>query len=122
MPEFTDVHERKIQRLGVLAALTTVFPGIALALFVAVRTFWSCPEGGCSLQGWPAKLRLLRDVGGLAALLVAFSLALQFAFVLIARLFCSKRTIEDVFLRHSLPLLGWHDRVMRKWIQLLWHP
>lgn len=120
MTDLVKVHNRRVHRLGMIAAFATVFPAIAFAFLVAIQSFWWCPEGGCSLAALPDKGRLLGNIVGVATLIVAFSLMLQFPFVLIARMFCSKKTIEDTFLRVSLPLLGWYDNLMRKWVNLLW--
>jgi hypothetical protein len=108
------------QRFGTIAAVTTVLPAIGLAGLIAYKTFWWCPEGGCPLETWYDQARLITNVGGLGALVVAFSLAFQFPFVMVARLFCYKRTVENAFLKTSFPFLGWHDRLMRKWVDLLW--
>lgn len=113
-------YGQKVRRLGAIAALVTVLPAIALSFFVALKTFWWCPEGGCSLAAWTDKVRAFENILGVLALLVVFSLALQFPFVLIARMFCPKKMIEDIFLRVTFPFLGWHDTLMRKWVNLLW--
>ena len=107
-------------RFGMIAALATVFPAIAIAFIVALNSFWWCPEGGCSIAAWSDKVRLLGNIAGVATLTVVFSLALQFPFVLIARMFCTKEMVEGTFLRITLPMLGWHDNLMRKWVNLLW--
>jgi len=113
-------QSRGARVLGTVAAICTVFPAIALAFLVALNTFWWCVEGGCSLAPWGAKLRLFVNVSGLAVLLVFFSLFLQFPFLLLARPFCSKGTVEECFLKYSLPWLEWHDALIRKWINVLW--
>lgn len=110
----------RAQRLGIIAAFATVFPAIAFAFIVALNFFWWCPEGGCSLAAWSDKGRLLGNIAGVATLIIAFSLVLQFPVVLIARMFCTKETVEDTFLRVTLPMLGWYDNLMRKWVNLLW--
>ena len=114
------MHNRGVKRLGLIAALTTVFPAIGIAFLIALNTFWWCPEGGCSLDAWADKLRLLGNVSGISILIVVFSLVLQFPFVLIARAFCTKETIVYTFLQTPFPLLGWYDKRMSKWINLLW--
>jgi hypothetical protein len=106
--------------LGIVAAICTVFPAIAIAFVVALKTFWWCPQGGCSLATWTDTTRLFGNVSGVSTLMVFFCLALQFPFVLLARPFCSRDTLEEAFFGHSLPLLGWYDRLMRKWIDMLW--
>lgn len=113
-------QSRGARVLGTVAAICTVFPAIALAFLVALNTFWWCVEGGCSLAPWGAKLRLFVNVSGLAVLLVFFSLFLQFPFLLLARPFCSKGTVEECFLKYPLPWLEWHDALIRKWINVLW--
>jgi hypothetical protein len=120
MTDFLKVNDRKVQYLGVIAAITTVFPAIAFAFLVALNFFWWCPEGGCSLAAWADKVRVLGNITGLLALILVFSLALQFPFVLITRMFCAKKTIEDTFLRVTFPLFGWYDLLMRKWVNFLW--
>lgn len=111
---------RSAQVLGTLAAVCTVFPAIALAFVIALGTFWWCPEGGCPLASWTDKATLLGNVSGLIVLMVFFSLILQFPFVLLARPFCSRSTVEETFLKHSFPMLGWYDALMRKWVGMLW--
>lgn len=113
-------QSRGAQLLGTLAAICTVFPAIALAFLVALDTFWWCPEGGCSLASWGARMRVLANVSGLVVLMILFSLLLQFPFLLLARPFCNRGTVEESFLRYSLPLLEWHDALVRKWINVLW--
>lgn len=120
MTDLVKAHNRSVHRLGVIAAIATVFPAIAFAFLVAIKFFWWCPEGGCSLEAWSDKGRALKSVAGVVTLIFAFSLVLQFPFVLIARVFCSKKTIEDTFLRVSFPMLGWYDNLMRKWVDFLW--
>lgn len=110
----------KARRLGIIAAFATVLPAIAFAFIVALNSFWWCPEGGCSLAAWSDKGRLLGNIAGIATLIIAFSLVLQFPFVLIARIFCTKETVEYTFLRVTLPMLNWYDNLMRKWVNLLW--
>src|SRR2546422_2805796 len=107
------------QTLGTVAAMCRVFPAIAITVVVALKTFWWCPQGGCSLASWTDKARLFGNVSGVIALMVFFCLALQFPFVLLARPFCSRDTLEEAFLGHSLPLLGWYESLMRKWIDML---
>ena len=109
-------------RLGFVAALVTVLPAIGVAFFVAFKTFWWCPEGGCSLEAWPDKWRALGSVSGTVVLIAALALLLQFPFVLIARVFCGRKTVEDTFLRKTIPGFAWYDSLMRKWIRLLWRP
>lgn len=72
------------------------------------------------MAAWSGKGRLFGNITGVATLIIAFSLVLQFPFVLIARMFCTKKTVEDTFLRVTLPMLGWYDNLMRKWVNLLW--
>ncbi|SRR6266851_4104013 len=106
--------------LGIVAAICTVFPAIAISSVIALKTFWYCPQGGCSLASWTDKARLFGNVSGFSALIVFLSIALQFPFVLLARPFCSKDTLEEAFFGSSLPMLGWYDRLMRKWGDMLW--
>ena len=113
-------QSRPAQVLGVVAALCTVFPAIAISFVIALKTFWWCPQGGCSLASWTDKARLFGNVSGVAGLMVFFSLALQFPFVLLARPFCRRDTLEGAWGALSLPLLGWYDSLMRKWIEMLW--
>lgn len=113
-------NNQKVRYLGTIAALATVLPAIALSFLVALKTFWWCPEGGCSLAVWTDKARFFENIVGVLVLFVVFSLALQFPFVLIARMFYPKKMIEDAFFRVAFPFLGWHDRLMRKWVDLLW--
>jgi len=115
-----SAQRKGAQRMGYLAAICTVFPAIAISGFIAINTFWWCPEGGCSLDTWSAKARAFGNILGLLSLIVAFSLVLQFPFVMFSRIFCSKKTVEDTFLGVSIPLFGWHDKLMRKWINYLW--
>ena|SRR2546430_6812432 len=113
-------QSRAAQVLGVLAAICTVFPAIAVAFLVALKTFWWCAEGGCSLASWPEKARLLTNVVGVSMLVAFFSLLFQFPFLLLARPFCNRSTVEEVFLKYSLPFLGWHDALVRRWVTMLW--
>src|SRR2546422_7428047 len=92
------------QTLGTVAAICTVFPAIAIAGVVALKTFWWCPQGGCSLASWADNARLIGNVSGLMGLLVFFSLALQFPFLLLARPFCRRDTVEEAW-AESLPML-----------------
>jgi hypothetical protein len=115
-------QSRGARRLGTVAAICTVFPAIAIAVVVALNTFWWCPEGGCSLTSWTEKSKLLTNVMGLVVLMVFFSLFLQFPFVLLTRPFCRREIVEEAFLKHSLPWLAWHDALMRKWVAMLWRP
>lgn len=115
-----SAQSKNAQRLGYLAAISTVFPAIAISGFIAINTFWWCPEGGCSLGTWFAKGRALGNILGISSLVVAFSLALQFPFVMLLRAFCFKKTVEDSLFGVTIPLFGWHDKLMRKWINFLW--
>ena len=72
------------------------------------------------MDTWSAKARAFGNILGLLSLIVAFSLALQFPFVMFSRIFCSKKTVQHTFLGVSMPLFGWHDKLMRKWINFLW--
>jgi hypothetical protein len=113
-------QSRSAQVLGNFAAICTVLPAIAIAGVIAFRTFWWCPEGGCPLTLWTDKALLLANVSGLIVLVAFFSLVLQFPFVLLARPFCSRSTVEEAFLKHSFAALRWHDNLMRKWVTILW--
>jgi len=106
--------------LGTIAAVCTGFSAIALACLISFKTFWWCPQGGCSLASWTAKFRLLSNVSGLIVLMAFFALLLQFPFVLLARPCCDRSTVEEAFLAHPVRMLGWHDALMRKWVALLW--
>lgn len=120
MDELERAHEREVHRLGVIAAFSIVFPATAFAFLVALQLFWWCPEGGCPLVTWPEKARLLGNVLGLIALIIVFSLVFQFLFVLISRMFYAKKTVEGTFFRVSIPLFGWYEQLMRKWVNFLW--
>lgn len=115
-----SAQSKSAQRLGYLAAICTVLPAIAISGFIAFNTFWWCPEGACSLETWLAKARALGNIFGLLSLIVVLSLVLQFPFLLLSRAFCSKKTVEETFLRVSFPMFGWHDKLMRKWVNYLW--
>jgi hypothetical protein len=114
------LNDLKTTLLGLLA---TVFAGgiaIALAFTIAFQSFWWCPGGGCSLGTWSAKLHLLGNVLGVLALIVFFTLSLLFLFVLLIRPFVGRSTIEAMLFRVEIPVLGWYDQLMRKWVRLLW--
>jgi len=111
---------KKEHALGTLAAIFTVGGAIATSFFIALRTFWWCPQGGCSLAGVDAKLQLLVNLLGVVFLLVVFTLLLLFPFVLLMRPFFSRITMERVLLGVHIPGLGWYDRPQLKWVALLY--
>ena len=107
------------QLIGFLAAIFSAGGAIALTFSLALRTFWWCPEGGCSLAGADAKLNLLANVVGVILLLTAFSLLLLFVFVLLARPFVTRDCMERVLLNVHIPGFGWYDKLQLKWVALL---
>jgi hypothetical protein len=114
------VHVNKEQLVGLLAGIFSGGGAIALTLPLAFRTFWWCPEGGCSLAGVQAKLSLLSNLIGVVLLLAAFSLLLLFVFVLLARPFVNRDVMERVLLGLHIPGLGWYDKLQLKWVALLY--
>jgi hypothetical protein len=113
-------QSRSEHALGVVSMICTVFPAIGIAFFIALKTFWFCPEGGCSLESATAKLGLLINGLGVISLIVFFTLLLQFPFLLMARPFCSRKTVEKVYLSFSIQYFEWYDLLIRKWVSLLW--
>jgi hypothetical protein len=106
--------------VGSAAAVFSVGGAIALAFSVALDTFWWCPEGGCSLATWTAKWYLLLNGVGVLSLIALFTLLLLFVFVLLARPFVARDTMERVLLGVHIPGLGWYDKLQLKWVALLY--
>jgi hypothetical protein len=111
---------KRAQRLGLVAAFATVFPAIAISFWIAIATFWWCPQGGCPLITMHDRLELLTNVLGVSILIAQFSFGLQFPFLLLARLFYDKTTVAEAFLAVRVPFLSWYYLVIQKWINLLW--
>src|SRR5262249_7695790 len=68
--KFTPETQGDGGMLGLIAAIGTGLPAIALSFWIALSTFWWCPEGGCPLVTASEKLHLLANVGGVCVLLV----------------------------------------------------
>jgi hypothetical protein len=105
---------------GFLAVLISVFGGIGLSMWIALRTFWWCPKGGCSLVSLAAKVRALGNVVGVSALLIVIALMSWFLAAAVFRIFSSRLISERVFLAPSMFRIEWYYRIMRWWIALLW--
>ena len=117
---FRKLSDLKTTLLGLLAAVFAGGIAIALAFTIAFRSFWWCYDGGCSLAAWSAKLHLLGNVMGVIALVAFFTLSFLFLFVLLIRPFVGRPTVEAMLFRVELPMLGWYDQLMHKWVRLLW--
>ena len=114
------MSDLKVKLLGFLSAVFAVGSAIGLSFYVALSLFWWCPDGGCSLAGWTNKFYALANVFGVIFLMLFFSLSLLFLFVLLARPFVDRPTIEAMLFQVELPLLGWYDKVMHRWVNVLW--
>ena len=112
--------DSKERLVGFFAAILCGGGAIALSFGVALRTFWWCPAGGCSLVPFASKLAALANVLGVIALMGAFSLLLLFPFAALVRPFVSRATMERVVLSAGLPGLAWYDKLQRKWVALLY--
>ena len=106
--------------VGLLSFVFTVLPSILLALHIAWRTFWPCPEGGCAIVGWNDRLHLIGSVVGVCTMVVAFMLLLQFPFVLLLRTFLDRGTAEQLMFQVRIPGFDWYESLLRRWIGLLW--
>lgn len=115
------MSDYKIRLLGFLAAVLTFGAAGTLTFLIAFNSFWWCPEGGCALSSWTSKLHLLANVAGVIALGILFTLLFLFVFVLLVRPFVSRTTIEAMLFEVEIPLLGWYDRLMHRWVRLLWN-
>jgi len=106
---------------GVLSVLLTVFGSGSLAFYTALRTFWWCPQGGCSLVPLESKLRLLGNLLGVSSIFVVGAVVIWYASVpLLFRPWYPKHVAERTYLSSTLQLPGWYVRSMRHWIHWLW--
>src|SRR5690606_9104605 len=112
--------DSKEKLVGGLAVILCGGGAIALSFGIALRTFWWCPQGGCSLAPLTAKLHLLANVVGVIALMAVISLLLLFPFAALARLFVARPTMERVVVSGGLPGLRWYDKLQLKWVALLY--
>ena len=101
--------------------LLSVVGGGALAFFIALRTFWWCPEGGCSLRTSGAVIHALANVLGWTVLFLCLSIALWFlSIAVLARPWYPRTIAEQTYLPSITVLPQWYSRPMGAWIDWLW--
>jgi len=106
---------------GVLAVVASFIGATAISFTAALKTFWWCPQGGCSLASHEAKLYLLGNVVGLCILFLGCAILLWFGSAAALRVFSSRAVAERVFLPAQQPTPAWYSNLMRKWLALLWN-
>ena len=106
---------------GVLSVLLSFLGGGALAFYIALQTFWWCPQGGCSLRALDAVAHLLGNLLGLISLFLFSATLLWYASVaILARPWYPRPIAERTYLSSTLPLPNWYTSSMRAWIRWLW--
>src|SRR5689334_23309118 len=106
---------------GVLSVFLSFLGGVALAFYIALKTFWWCPQGGCALRSVGAIGHALGNVAGVTAIFLITSITLWYASVpILARPWYSKSIAERTYLSSTLRLPKWYSRSMRAWIRWLW--
>jgi hypothetical protein len=116
----TAMTHRTANIAGAATVVVTTLGSIGLAFWIAVNTFWWCPEGGCSLASAAAKVSLLTNVAGLVILFVTLGLGFWFGCAAILSLLCQKSVAEQVFLPSQRPLAAWYKSLMQAWLSRLW--
>jgi hypothetical protein len=110
---------RRLANLGgVAAVIFTILGSIALSFWIAVKTFWWCPEGGCSLAPASAKLAFLTNVTGLLLLLILFWVALWFVSAALYSLVFPRSVTGQVFLPAHVSLPAWYKNSMQRWLSM----
>lgn len=104
---------------GIVAVVVTAIGSMCVAFWIAISTFWWCPEGGCSLASASAKLALLANVAGLRVLLVALTVGLWFGCAAIFVWFFQPSVAEQVFLSAERPLPAWYKNWLQSWLDMV---
>jgi len=105
--------------IGILAAFFTVGPAIYLSFEFVESFIWSCSSEPCFFQS--NTMQTQNRIGGVSilAMMLVFSLAFQFLFIAALRPFLTRKRVECIFLRHSTPIVKWHDELLDRWITWL---
>ena len=106
--------------IGILAAVFTVGPAIYFAFEFVESFIWSCSGAPCFFQS--STVEIQDRIGGLSLLVIVLALSqtLQFLFIAALRPFLTRNRVEGTFLRYSMPMLKWHDKLLDRWIAWLW--
>jgi hypothetical protein len=106
---------------GALSVVLSIFGGGALAFYIALQTFWWCPQGGCSLRSLDALGHLLGNLVGLTVIFLGSAILLWYASVpILARPWYPRAIAERTYLSSTIRLPDWYRNSMCAWIRWLW--
>ena len=106
--------------IGILAAIFTVGPAGYLGFEFVESFIWSCSSDPCFFQNSTAQTQNRIGSVSILVIMLVLSLAFQFLFIAALRPFLARKRVEGTFLRHSIPMLMWHDKLLDRWITWLW--
>jgi len=106
---------------GVLSVVLAGFGSMLPSFWIALQTFWWCPEGGCSLRAAGPIARVVTNVAGWFLLYITFALIFWYlSALLFFRPWYTRAVSEAVFLPVRAALPKWYKTSMSAWVEWLW--